>query len=257
MNPQSQNTHGVSLPQTSEIELDAVSDEASRTSEPISLPQIATPKNELASSVWKNSNFLMFLVYFGSWTLAVSLSAPFFNFYMLDTLSIDVSWVTLYNSLRAGAHLLMLIMWGKLADKIGNRPILICNGILIAIIPWLWLAIGSTQLDLWLWLPLLHIFIGGAWAAIDLCSNNLQIEIAPVKNQSIYFAIAAAVAGGSGALGVTIGGFMAQFAGSFGILELFVVSGFLRLAALIPLMINNKPKSLGQDSKDQECSNPA
>jgi len=108
---------------------------------------------------------------------------------------------------------------------------------MIAVIPWLWLWMGSSPLNLWLWLPLLHIFIGANWGGVDLCNNNLQIEIVPLKNQSIYFAIAAAIAGVSGALGATIGGFIVQFAGSWGITEVFIVSGILRLASLIPLIM--------------------
>ncbi|MEH2165368.1 MAG: MFS transporter [Nostoc sp.] len=242
INPQLQNTYYANSSQTSEIQSDSVPNEPGEISEAISLPQIPTPQNQIDSSIWKNSNFLVFLLYFGSWAFAVSLSAPFFNLYLLDTLNLDVSWVTFYNSLRAGAHMLMLIVWGRLTDKIGNRPILISTGILIAVIPWLWLTIGSSPLDLWLWLPLLHIFIGANWGGVDLCNNNLQIEIAPVKNQSIYFATAAAVAGASGALGATIGGFIAQFAGSFGIAEVFIVSGVLRLASLVPLIVK---KDLG------------
>ncbi|MEH1965778.1 MFS transporter [Nostoc sp.] len=242
INPQLQNTYYANSSQTTEIQSDSVPNKPDEISEAISLPQMPTPPKQIDSSIWKNSNFLVFLLYFGSWTFAVNLSAPFFNLYLLDTLNLDVSWVTFYNSLRAGAHMLMLIVWGRLADKIGNRPILISTGILIAVIPWLWLKMGSSPLDLWLWLPLLHIFIGANWGGVDLCNNNLQIEIAPVKNQSIYFAIAAAVAGASGALGTTIGGFIAQFAGSFGIAEVFVVSGILRLASLVPLIVK---KDLG------------
>ncbi|MEH1824038.1 MAG: MFS transporter [Nostoc sp.] len=242
INPQLQNTYYLNLSQTSEIESNLASNEPGKVSEAISLPQIPATQNQIDSSIWKNSNFLVFLLYFGSWTFAVNLSAPFFNLYLLDTLNLDVSWVTFYNSLRAGAHMLMLIVWGRLADKIGNRPILISTGILIAVIPWLWLKMGSSPLDLWLWLPLLHIFIGANWGGVDLCNNNLQIEIAPVKNQSIYFAIAAAIAGASGALGATIGGLIAQFAGSFGIAEVFIVSGILRLASLVPLIVK---KDLG------------
>ncbi len=50
-------------------------------------------------------------------------------------LSVDVSVVTLYNSLGAGANLLMLVFWGKLADRVGNRPIMVVVGILVALTP--------------------------------------------------------------------------------------------------------------------------
>jgi MFS family permease len=220
MNPQSQNTYHSKSTQTNEIQLEVTKNESSEVAQSIHPPQ-----NQLANSVWKNANFLKFLVYFSFWNLAVNLSSPFFNLYMLDTLDLDVSYVTIYNSLQAAATLLMLILWGKLADKIGNRPILICIGILVAATPLLWIGIGANHLGIWLLLPLLHILAGGTWAAIDLCSNNIQLAIAPTKNQSIYFAIAAAVAGGSGALGATIGSFIIQFAQFGGLLGLFALSG--------------------------------
>ncbi|QLE42821.1 MFS transporter [Nostoc sp. C052] len=235
INPQSQNTYYGKSPQTSEIQSDTTKDESEV------LQSIHLPQDQLTNSIWKNSNFLIFLLYFSFWNLAVNLSSPFFNLYMLDTLDLDVSYVTIYNSLQAGATLLMLILWGKLADKIGNRPILICIGILVGVTPLLWLGIGANRLDIWLWLPLLHILGGGTWAAIDLCSNNIQLAIAPIKNQSIYFAIAAAVAGVSGALGTTIGSFLVQFPQSGGLLGLFALSGIFRLVALVPLMFLQEP----------------
>ncbi|MEH2263375.1 MFS transporter [Nostoc sp.] len=236
MNPQSQNTYYGKLAQTSEILAEIAKDESSEVAQSIHPPQY-----QLANSVWKNSNFLRFLLYFSFWNLAVNLSSPFFNLYMLDRLDLDVSYVTIYNSLQAGATLLMLILWGKLADKIGNRPILISIGVLVAATPPLWLGIGANRLDIWLWLPLLHILAGGTWAAIDLCSNNIQLAIAPTQNQSIYFATAAAVAGASGALGVTIGSFIIQFAQFGGLLGLFTLSSLFRLAAIVPLVYVKEP----------------
>ncbi|MBC6433501.1 MFS transporter [Nostoc sp. HG1] len=236
MNPRSQNT----LSQTNEIQQEAREQEAGSKGD--RTERDSTPPVAPASSIWKNSNFLRFLLYFSFWALAVNLSSPFFNLYMLDTLDLDVSYVTIYNSLQAGATLLMLIVWGKLADKIGNRPILICIGILVAATPLLWLGIGADHLDIWLWLPLLHILAGGTWAAIDLCNNNIQLAIAPTKNQSIYFATAAAVAGASGALGTTIGSFIVQFAQFGGLLGLFALSSLFRLTALVPLLFVKEPE---------------
>jgi Na+/melibiose symporter-like transporter len=189
----------------------------------------------------QNSKFLLFLLYFSIWMLAVHLSAPFFNFYLLDTLDLDVTLVTVYNSLQTGANLLVLILWGKLADRIGNRPILVCVGVLVAITPLFWLGIGNHQLDFWLWLPLLHIFTGVTWAGVDLCSTNMYLGIAPARNKSIYFAIVAAVGGVSGALGTTIGGFIAQSPNFGGLLGLFALSSLCRLLGLLPLIFVQEP----------------
>jgi MFS family permease len=202
--------------------------------------QIADINSTSPPNFWQSlrndTNFLIFLLYFSVWMFAVNLCNPFFNLYMLDTLNLDVSWVTLYSSLQAGANMLMLILWGRLADKIGNRPILFFIGILVAIAPLLWLGIGYTSLDLWLWLPMLHIFLGGTGAAIDLCGNNMQLEVAPTKNQSIYFATVAAIAGLCGASGTILGGFLVQINFCGGLLGLFVFSTIFRLVALLPII---------------------
>ncbi len=220
----------VALPETSDhtpnCELDRVKDSIGYMSSLQLLPQ---------ASFWQNPNFLKFLIYFNLWTFSVSLSAPFFNVYMLNDLALDLNQVTIYNSLSAGANLLLLMIWGKLADRIGNRPILLGVGIAFAVFPLLWLMTGTNAVSTWVWLPLLHIIAGGTAAAIDLCSNNLQLDIAPDHNQSTYFGVAAAFAGISGALGTTAGGFLAQF-GSGGLLGLFALSSVLRLVALLPLV---------------------
>ncbi len=192
-------------------------------------------------SILRNSNFLIFLLYFGVWQAAMHLSIPFFSFYMLETLNLDVSLVTLYGSIQAGANLLMLIVWGKLADRMGNRQILFLVGVLVIITPVLWLGIGNDVMDLWLWLPLLHLFIGGTWAALDLCNNNLQIEVAPIERQSIYFSLIAAVGGASAALGTILGGFIAQNPSYGGIAGLFAVSCVFRFVAILPLIFIHEP----------------
>jgi MFS family permease len=202
--------------------------------------QIADVNSTSQPNFWQSlrndTNFLIFLLYFSVWMFAVNLCNPFFNLYMLDTLDLDVSWVTFYGSLQAGANMLMLILWGRLADKIGNRPILFFMGIFVAIAPLLWLGIGYTSLDIWLWLPMLHIFLGGTGAAIDLCGNNMQLEVAPTKNQSIYFATVAAIAGLCGAFGTILGGFLVQINFCGGLLGLFVFSTVFRLVALLPII---------------------
>ncbi len=201
-----------------------------------------------ASPILQDGNFLRFLVYFSLWMFAVNLSSPFFNLYMLDNLAIDVAGVTAYNSLTAGANLVMMLFWGKLADRFGNRALLLLVGVLVAVTPLFWLATGANAVSIWLWLPLLHLFSGGTWAAIDLCNNNIQLGIASVKHQATYFAVAAAIAGVSGALGTTAGGYLAQFADYGGIPGLFALSSVVRLLALLPLVFVHEKRgpSIGQ-----------
>lgn len=210
------------------------------------LTALSQTSTDSAAKVWQNPNALLFLLYLSGWMFAFSLSASFYNLYMLDKLTLDISQVTLYNSLIAVANLLLLTRWGKLADRAGNIAILLPVSVVVAAIPLLWLVPGTNLISIWFWLPLLHILIGGAGAAIDLCSNNLQIDIAPPQSQSTYFGLVAAVSGVTSALGTTAGGFLAQFWHYEGVLGLFVLSSLLRFAALLPLLFMNERNSQRQ-----------
>ena len=219
----------------------------SRDDDPAIAPGVKD-KEESLSSIWPKAfdldpNFLRFLLYFGFWAFAINICTPFFNLYLLDNLNIDVSWVTIYSSLMSAATLVMMVVWGKLADRIGNRPVLVFVGVLVAVTPLLWLGLGADRISVWFWLPLLHLLMGGTWAAIDLCTNNLQMAVAPPRHQAHYFAIAAAVAGVGGAMGTTVGGLLAQFADFGGLPGLFALSTVLRLAALLPLLFVEEKRS--------------
>lgn len=194
-------------------------------------------------NIFQDANFLKFILYLGLWMFAVNLSSPFFNLYMLDNLGLDLSLVTIYTSLNAAANLVTLVLWGKLADRVGNRPLLLLVGILAAVTPLLWLSTGANAISIWVWLPLIHLFSGGTWAAIELCSSNIQMELAPRQHPSTYFAIAAAVAGVCGAIGTTAGGFLAQLSFVGGLTGLFALSAITRLLALLALIFVHEPRS--------------
>lgn len=182
-----------------------------------------------------NANFLTLLLFLGLWSFGVNLSAPFFNFYLLDTLHLNVQWVTLYSGLIYGAFFLMIVLWGRLADRVGNRPILIANCVLAAALPLLWLYTDGGVLSICLVLPLLHLMQGSTFAALDLCLANIQMELAPLSRQSGYFAIAAAVMGITGAAGATAGSLLAA-SSIFGLPFLFALSALVRLVSITPLV---------------------
>ncbi len=188
-------------------------------------------------TILQDRHFLGFTICFSAWMFALNLSAPFFNLYLLQDLAIDVSWVTLYNSLTSAANLALLIPFGRWSDRIGHRIPLVGMGLVMALLPVLWLGIGTDPLSLWVGLPLLFILNGGASAAIDLCINNLQIEIAHEHHQAQYFGITAAMGGISGSLGTCLGGTLASLDLVGGLTGLFVISSILRLLSLIPLIL--------------------
>ncbi|MGB7084951.1 MAG: MFS transporter [Phormidesmis sp.] len=193
------------------------------------------PADKPNSGLLGDRNFLTLLLFLGLWTFGVNISAPFFNFYLLDTLRLDVQWVTLYGALVYGAFFLAIVLWGRLSDRIGNRPVLLINCLLTAALPLLWLYTDASVTSIWLILPLLHLTQGSTFAAIDLCLANIQMELAPPARQSGYFAIAAATMGVTGALGTTLGSFLVEIP-TVGLSLVFALSALVRLIGIAPLV---------------------
>ncbi|MBW4592299.1 MAG: MFS transporter [Brasilonema angustatum HA4187-MV1] len=229
------NTNTDEQSETISGDTDSLKKNTDEQSETIEKKTPVIPDSSVIKSLLNNFNFLMFLLYFSFQMFSTNLSAPYFSFKMLNDLHLDVSVVALYASVQAGVYMVITIFWGKLSDKIGNRLILILAGILLTLVPLFWLEINVSSFSIWLWLPLLHMLMGTVWGAIDLCNDNMQIAIAPVKQQSIYFGMTAAVTGVCGALGTTIGGFIAQNPSLGGLPAVFVVSFVFRIGAIIPL----------------------
>jgi len=230
-------------PQEAQTVARAIAEQRSHSKEQPPAEAQPAEKKSAIGNLLGDRNFLTLLLFLGLWTFGLNLSAPFFNFYLLDQLEIDVQWVTIYSGLIYGTFFLLIMLWGRLADKIGNRPVLMINGFFMAVLPLLWLYTDNSSVSIWLLLPLLHVIQGGTFAALELCLANIQLELAPKTKQSAYFAIAAAVIGLTGALGTTVGGFLAELP-AFGLPALFILSALVRLGSLAPLVFVKEARSL-------------
>ncbi|MCS6926198.1 MAG: MFS transporter [Candidatus Binatia bacterium] len=133
---------------------------------------------------FQDINFRRFLLFTIAWNFAVYLVAPFFAVYMFKTLNLSYTAVTFYAVVSSVADLASARLWGHLADRETNKPILFLTSFFAALIPYGWIF---TTRESGLLLGLLHLEGGLFWAGIRLCTGNLVLKIAPVANRSIYF----------------------------------------------------------------------
>ena len=71
-----------------------------------------------------------------------------------------------------------------------------------------------------------------------------MMSVTPLRNQSIYFAVAAAVPGITGAIGITVGGYIASLTDFGGLPMAFAISAVLRLLALLPLVFVHEQRAV-------------
>lgn len=197
---------------------------------------------------FRDTNFRRFLIFTLAWNFAVYFTAPFFAVYMLKTLKLSYTAVVTYAVLSSLADLASAQLWGRLADRETNKPILLLTSFFAALIPYGWLF---TNRDTPYLLGFLHLGGGLFWAGIRLCTGNLVLKLSPPANRSIYFSTFNAVAGLMAVIAPILGGFALKHWPALlkgfhlawsPFLILFFISSTLRLASLPFLAKVSEPR---------------
>ena len=166
-------------------------------------------------------NFRRLLLYCVVMVVAQGVAGPFFTVYQLEYLKLGYTAFQLLGAVSTLASLGSMPLWGSLADKYGNKPVLmICCG-LVLLPPLMWnLAAPDGISGLWGYGPAHHLRVsltkldiialnalaGLGWAGVGLTQFNLVIGSAPSEKRTAYVSAIAAVSGLAGGLAPVAGG---------------------------------------------------
>jgi|UniRef100_A0A7V5Y0M1 MFS family permease len=195
------------------------------------------------------SNFVKFTLYVALMNFATYIAAPFFAVYMLKDLKFSYATYTLITTASTLASLLSLPLWGNLADRYGNARILKISGLLIPLIPLLWLFSKNP-----IYLILINAYAGYSWAGFNLCALNFIFDATSpeVRTRCLgYFNFTNSF---TLFIGGIIGGYLANrlpiiFPHSR-LLTLIFLSGILRI--LVNIILANKFQEVRKTEKIEE-----
>jgi MFS family permease len=180
-----------------------------------------------------HSNFGRFVLYNVLLHFGVFFAGPFFVPYMLNDLGLSYLQFMINTSLVVLVKFVALPLWGEFGDRYGNRKILILANIMIACLPFLWMASRSF----W-WVCLVQALGGLSWAGFDIAALNFPYDVLPparvARNTSflIFYKGVAILAGG------LTGGYFLRHFSLFGSQYYgnFFLSGLIRLLLALPVL---------------------
>jgi MFS family permease len=184
---------------------------------------------------------LMFLMNF-----MASLAGPFLAVYQLQDLKMSYLWFSILQAVATVATLLAVTRWGWVADRFGNRPVILMCSLLVPIIVLLWLP------SLPIFFLVAQVLSGIAWAGYNLCTTNYLYAVTSSENRARYLAYWNAgmrfSAAGSAFIGGVLIGVLPELWGN-AILTLFLISAVGRGLAAVGLLrslplVDGEPRDL-------------
>lgn len=161
----------------------------------------------------KDKNFRRLIVFFLVLLFAFNMAVPFFPMYMLETLSLPVSYVTALWAFGQFMQVPFFKWWGWVGDKYSNITALgaCLPFFIIGLMLWpVTTTINSDVTTILVLLVVIHLFLGVGIAGVLLASQVIALKLAPKHLTTSYAATLTMI--GSVAAGVAsiMGGWVAD-----------------------------------------------
>jgi len=178
------------------------------------------------------TSFGRFAIYAALISLTVNIANPFFAVYMWKSLALNPIWFMAVTISTTFYSAISMKLWGRFADKYGNKELLRVSYLLFAPSPLFW--IFSPNPIYLILVPQLLMGIG--WAGFALASTNYIYDSVSAPKRGIILAYYNLLNGIGVFVGATLGGLLSQYL-SFSFMNvffsLFILSAILRVAVSI------------------------
>ena len=189
----------------------------------------AAPATSAAPGFWSaitgNRPFVGLVVSGFVWNFALQIAAPFFNVYLVRNLGADAGTVGILAGVNTLFGLLGSGLFGRVMDRLGALKTQALCGLLIPIIPTVWIWVTSP------WqIGVVEAYAGLAWAGYNLANFALLLELTPPGHRPQAVALYQTVVFASAVVGPLLGGWLADV---YGFRVIFAASGVGRLLGIL------------------------
>lgn len=204
------------------------------------------PITDLFRLPFANKDFRRLLMFFILWSMATAVAGPFFSAHMIKNLKMPFAVIAYYSIIAGILNIAFQPVWGKIIDRLGNKPVMIFNMLGIFSLPLFWLF-TTPQFYLPIWID--AFLTGLFWPGFSLATFNLLLVTAPEENRTAYLAVQSMTTGIAIFFASLFGGWLANSLHDFRLIILgqtiinfhllFVLSSICRIS-LLPLALRLK-----------------
>lgn len=198
----------------------------------------------------RDRDFRRVLVFLGVFVVGQTIAGNLFSAFALESLDLSFTILTIAGATHAVGIVAFTRLWGYLADKYGNRPVLflLCVGVTLTPVMWLFCKPGAPTLNALLLIPG-HVFSGAMWGGATLCQLNILLATAKPEDRANYIGVGLAAQALVGGLAPLLGGELMSIFRQFWEPEiaykvLFGVTMLARIVAVVPLLYVNEEGSV-------------
>ncbi len=183
-----------------------------RQPEPEMAPRPRIPLRALAASPFQDRDFRSLVLLFSFWAVVTGIPAGYFGAHFLKNLHGSFSGLAFYSVVAGLVSLPAQLLWGRLIDRMGNKPVLFASILGVTTLPLFWFfSWPGFLLPIWVDAFLSGIF----WPGIALASFNLLLVSSPEESRAAHLAVFTTVTGIAGFLASLLGGVLATLFSAF------------------------------------------
>jgi len=200
--------------------------------------------------VFSDKNFMNLVWFNVAWAFSLSFMGVFLNVFMFKELKMSYTLIVAFATISTFANLALTPFWGRIADKYGNKPVMLICGNILGFTPFLW-AITMPS-NYFVIIPFLYIIAGISWAGFNIAAFNIVLKLSPKQDRAFFLSVNMLLPSITAFIAPLISGLLIDSIGAYRINIGFYYFGAFQLVFVIGGLMRSLPINILKKLKEPQ-----